>query len=70
MLIRKVQLQLQPQQGWAKRIFKLGLRMNYMIAMILSLKNYLISKGEEEEGYVPLDNIEDNYVEIEEESNN
>jgi len=39
MLLRKVLIQLQPsQQGGAKRRFKLGLRINYMIAVIQSLK--------------------------------
>ena len=41
MILKKVQVQLQPQQGRAKRIFKLRLRMNCMITLIMSLKNYL-----------------------------
>jgi len=40
-LLKEVQVQLQPQQGMAKRILKLGLRTNCMIALILSLKDCL-----------------------------
>jgi len=51
-----------------------GLRMNCMIALILSFNNYLTLtrvslKGERRRDMPPLDNIEDNYVGIEETNN-
>jgi len=41
-LLKKVWVQLQPQQKETKRIFKLKLKINCMIVLIIILKNYLI----------------------------
>ena len=71
---KKVQVQLQAQQGKTKKIFKIGVEnelhdnSNFEFENLLNFKKSFSKR--EEERYVSLVNIKDKYVKIEEESNN